>query len=408
MEKKRYLTAREAAEALGISRATLYAYVSRGLVRSEETEGKSRAKRYRREDVEALQRRKALRRDPARAAETALHFGAPVLESAITLIAHGRIYYRGYDALHLAEQRPVEEVAALIWTGQLQTDDLFETDAGTETADLALIQGMSQQLDDLSPVEAFQAVLPLVAARDLSAYALSPAAVAQTGARILRLLTMVTTGRGLAGDIVGSLRQGCSLHGSQTADLLNAALILCADHELNVSSFTARCVASAGSTPYAVVMGGLAALQGSKHGGYTERVEALFREAGTPSGARAAVASRLKRGEGIPGFGHPLYPEGDPRGQALLQRVSAVYPDRPAVALARAIALEVAQATGARPNLDFGLVALTRALALPSGTALALFALGRTIGWLGQAMEQYQRDQMIRPRARYVGPQPDS
>jgi citrate synthase len=218
---------------------------------------------------------------------------------------------------------------------------------------------------------------------------------------------MVAIGRGLAGGIVDSLQQGWSLHGSQTTALLNVALILCADHELNVSSFTARCVASAGSTPYAVVMGGLAALQGHKHGGYTERVEALFREAGAPSGARAAIASRLKRGEGIPGFGHRLYPDGDPRGQALLQMVSAVYPGRAAVALAQAIVSEVAQATGARPNLDFGLVALARALALPPGTALALFALGRTIGWLGQAMEQYQRDQMIRPRARYVGPQPE-
>ena len=92
------------------------------------------------------------------------------------------------------------------------------------------------------------------------------------------------------------------------ATLLNRALVLCADHELNVSSFTARCVASAGATPYAVVVAGLAALGGVKHGGNTERVEAFLAESEAAGGAREAIASRLRRGEAVPGFGHPLYP----------------------------------------------------------------------------------------------------
>ena len=202
------------------------------------------------------------------------------------------------------------------------------------------------------------------------------------------------------------LQQGWIPDQPQAAALLNAALILCADHEFNVSSFTARCVASAGSMPYQVVLAGLAALQGVKHGRVTERVEAFWREAGTPAGVRASLANYLKRGETIPGFGHPLYPTGDPRGRLLLELTTTAYPASPAVALAQAIIAEAFDLIGEYPTLDFGLITLARALNLPPGGAITLFALGRTIGWIGHAIEQYQLDRMIRPRAQYRGRQP--
>lgn len=406
MNKNRYLTAQEAAATLEITLPTLYAYVSRGLIRSEETEGKTRRKRYRLEDIEALKARKELRRNPAKAAETALHFGAPVLESAIALIAGGRLYYRGHDVLALARDHFFEEVAALIWTEELETADLFT--GALETAVLTPYKTLAAQLDTLAPVEAFQVVLPLAATADLAAYDLSPTAVMRTGARILHLLTAVATGKRPAAGIAASLQQAWVPQAPPAAAALNAALILCADHELNVSSFTARCVASAGSNPYAVVSAGLAALQGHKHGGHTARVAALLREIDTPSQARPVIAGRLKRGEGIPGFGHRLYPDGDPRGQALLALVSEMCPGEAAVTLAQTVAAEVRQTIGLQPTIDFGLVTLARALQLPSGAAIALFALGRTAGWIGHALEQYQIDRIIRPRARYSGRQPAS
>jgi citrate synthase len=193
---------------------------------------------------------------------------------------------------------------------------------------------------------------------------------------------------------------------SHAATSLNAALVLCADHELNVSAFTARCVASAGSNPYAVVAAGLAALQGTKHGGHTERSEALLQEAGTPAGVRPAIASRLRRGEGIPGFGQVLYPEGDPRATALIRLASETCPESPVLELATAVMEDVHTVIGERPNIDFGLAVLSRVRGLPAGAGLALFAIGRSIGWLGHAMEQYQQDHVIRPRARYVGDPP--
>ena len=406
MSKDRYLTARQAAEELDISLATLYAYVSRGLIRSEATGGDTRTRRYRLEDVQKLKQRKEQQRNPGKVAESALHWGAPVMESALTLIANGRLFYRGYDAIQLATTHTVEQVAALLWTGELPADPsgLFETTGDALSAQVAAVR---QQLADVPPVEAFQVLLPLAAAHDLAAYDLRPAAVIQTGGRILRLLTAIAAEeRAVSDGIVPTLQQRWRPNDDRALALLDAALILCADHELNVSAFTARCVASAGSTPYAVVIAGLSALQGVKHGGHSARVEALLREAGTPTGVRLALAQRLKRGEKIPGFGHQLYPDGDPRGAALLQLTSAAYPDSPAVVLSQALIEQVQSLIGEHPTIDFGLATLSAALELPPGSPLTLFALGRTIGWIGHAIEQYELDRIIRPRARYIGEQP--
>ena len=173
-----------------------------------------------------------------------------------------------------------------------------------------------------------------------------------------------------------------------------------------MTSFAARCVASAAASPYAVVSAGLAALGGAKHAGRGARIEALFREVADPERAHDVLAGRLRRGEEIPGFGHPLFPEGDPRGMLLLELTRAALPQRSAVLLATEVARAAQDLLGEQPDVEFGLVTLAGALGLPAGGANAIFALGRTIGWIGHAMEEYLADRIIRPRARYVGEQP--
>jgi citrate synthase len=396
----RFLTAQEAAAELGISLTTLYAYASRGMLRSEAVPGDPRARRYPAGDVQRLKDKKELRKDPEKAAPKALSWGAPVLESALTLVQDGRLYYRGRDVVELARSASVEEVAALLWTGDpSEAGRLFrEKPPALPPWAKGLFKG------DLSPVERCQVALPLAGASDLAAWDLRQ--VAATGARILRFLAGVATGRAPAGSVAATLQRGW---GSDRSDLIrpmNAALIFAADHELNVSAFTARCVASASANPYDVVSAGLAALKGARHGGHTERVEVLFREAGSASGARRALADRLRRGEEIPGFGQPLYPEGDPRGRALLDLASEIAPESPAVDLARTLAEAGRELIREHPTIDFGLVTLARTLGLPERTPLALFALGRTIGWLGHAIEEYNLGRLIRPRAAYVGEPP--
>lgn len=412
MGEDRYLTAREAAGELGISTATLYAYVSRGLIRSEATGGKRRDRRYRAEDVSRLRERKEQRRDPARVARSALDWGTPVMESAITLIADGRVYYRGRDAVDLSGSFSLEQVAELIWTGDMpqgsreRPPELFRASVGEPIApDSPRVVG--GEIGRRTWTDTFAMALHGAAAEDPAAYDLRAAAVSRTGARILRLLVASTVGVPDTGDTVArSLQRRWVPRDPAAAGLIDRTLVLCADHELNVSSFTARCVASAGSTPYAVVVAGLAALGGVKHGGNTERVEAFLDEIEASDDAERAVAARLRRGEAVPGFGHPLYPDGDPRAEALLAVLAGAYPSSGERQRAAEAAKAVGDLMNERPNVDFALVALARTLRLPPGAALALFALGRTVGWVGHAIEQYQADMILRPRALYVGEQP--
>jgi citrate synthase len=390
-----WLSSAEAADHLGVSRATLYAYVSRGLVRSSAVPGDSRGRRYAREDVERLRGRSEERRDPQKTAERALHFGVPVLESAITLISGDRLFYRGHDVAELARTRSLEEVASLIWTGTFEGE--------VAATDLHVVAG-GRSVEGLPFITRAQSMLPLVAVRDPLALDLRPRSVAQTGWRILNLLASVAAESSeLADTIEETLRLHWSVKAPHAADLLRAALILCADHELNVSSFTARCVASAGANPYSVVVAGLSAIEGPKHGGMSARVETMFEELRRARDVKRALADRLRRGEPLFGFGHRLYESGDPRAKVLFELLQTHLPKSVEVRLALEISAAGEELIHETSTIDFALVALQRALKLPSGSALTLFAIGRSIGWIGHAIEQYGRDELIRPRAKYVG-----
>ena len=397
----RYLTAGQAAAELGVSLPTLYSYVSRGMVRSEVAEEGRRSRRYRAEDVRALKERKERRRDPERVAEGTLRWGAPVLESGITLVDGGRLFYRGRDVEGLAAGCSIEEVAALIWTGDpSKAAEVFPGGTGSLSP---RVRGTLVTLGGLPPVELFQVLLPVASAEDPVGYDLRPAGVVGTGARILRLMAGVVGGEG-AGRTAERLRRGWCPGEPGAAALLDAALVFCADHELPVSTFAARCVASSGATPYAAVQAGLAALGGTRHGGMTELAGVFLDEVAASGDARKVIAGRLRRGDGLPGFGHPLYPDGDPRGAGLLRILAGAMPGSPAVALSGAVVEEVGGLTGERPTVDLALATVARALGLPAGGAVALFAVGRTVGWIGHAIEQYASNTLIRPRARYVGP----
>lgn len=406
MPQSSYLTASQAAAELGVKLPTLYAYVSRGLIRSEEIGNTKRERYYDAEDVQRLKQRQQQRRDPTSMVAGALDWGAPVLESALTLIRDGRLYYRGQDVMTLASQHTVEDVASLLWEGNFHAHGLAWNKPIPKPA-RAQMENLISHVRPYSLIESFQMALLMSAAEDPAAYDLRPDTVRQTGVRILRLMTAVAARKVPVDGIAQTLSQSWAPDQQpDVARLLNTALILLADHEFNVSSFTARCVASAGATPYAVVTAGLAALQGTKHGGAVNRVEALLDEIHKPANARRVLARRLKRGEDIPGFGHKLYPEGDPRARALLERMRETSPRSPALSLSKAVMQAARSLIGEEPNSDFALAVLVRLLKLPEGYGLGIFALGRAIGWLAHAMEQYESNVLIRPRARYTGVMP--
>lgn len=410
MPTKRYLSAKEAAKMLDISVSTLYAYVSRGLIRSEQGAEDTRQRRYYTEDVEKLLARKEGRRNPETLAKDALHWGAPVLDSSITLIDNDNLYYRGHDVKQLARENSVEEVAALIWLDDMsKAQQLFDLDVHVSAQKYeTMLLHMEVDGAELTPIQELLSFLPSAAADDETAYDLRPSMVAVTGARIMRLMASVAAGdvpENLS--IPAMLQQGWCPSDENASAVLNTALIVTADHELNASSFAARVVASAGSTPYAAVIAGLSALQGVKHGGYTERVEAFFDEATSPDKIRDVMRARLRRGEVIPGFGHKLYANSDPRAKIVYDLLSQHYSSSPEWEFVQEVIETAEELIGEFPTIDTMLVAVSRILQLPRGSALELFALGRTIGWIGHAIEQYQTNRIIRPRARYTGSHPN-
>jgi citrate synthase len=399
--RSRYLSARDAASLLGVTAASLYAYVSRGRIHAETDPRNPRKSRYLTADIERLRDQAQARLHPDIAARKSLSWGIPILESALTLIDDGRLYYRGRDALQLATTSRFEEVVRLLWSWDAERKI-------PEMENQRACRNAVAHVRPLPVMERLQAILPFAAADDPAAFDLRPETVGITGWRILHLLTAavtLTAGEGSA-SIAARLARGWNVRAAQKCRLLEMALILCADHELNVSAFAARVVASTGSSPYDVVGAGLAALRGPRHGGYTARIETFLDEAGSPARVRRTMSDRLRRGESVPGFGHPLYPDGDPRARLLFDRLEKEWSGSAATAYLRASVDAGGTLLGEYPTLDFGLVLLRRALKLPRGSALVLFALGRTAGWIAHAMEQYAVKSLMRPRAAYIGPRP--
>ena len=380
------LSAQEAAAALGVSRPTLYAYVSRGLIASEPGEGPSRARRYPRQSIDDLIAARARARDRDLAAHGQLHWGLPVLDSHLTLIEDGRCYYRGRDVVALSCGSTFEEVAALLWTGEPD-----------EAAILLPPGGADGRRPDGPVVAALTAHLAAAGEGSLATLGAAGAVALRGAARVVQGLFTAAGARG-EGTLAERLARGW---GSERSADIDAALILCADHELNVGSFTARCVASADAGVEHMLLAALCALRGRRHGGLTDRVEALVRDAATDGPARAAERA-LQDGGALPGFGHPLYPDGDPRAAELLRLATPL--NEPVAGL---VALAEDQ-LGVRPTLDLGLAVLARALGLPAGAALGIFALGRSAGWIAHALEARRADRLIRPRARYVGIPPSA
>jgi citrate synthase len=404
-----WIDAGAAAALLGIRRATLYAYVSRGLVRSvPAVDGRSR--RYLRSDLDTLRARRDAHAGHGAAAAGAMRWGEPVLESALTHITPAGPRYRGWSALALAEAVSFEAAAELLWTGALPG------------------RPPRWRADDLGvPVRRLAALLP-AAARPLDAMMLALAAleVAATSRGDASEEAAMARGRTLVRRLVASValpgrpgRLRAALAAETVAESLlvafgapvspprvratEAALILVADHELNPSSFAARIPASVGADLHAALGAAIQALSGPLHGAAADFVEAMVAEARGPGGAIRVVGERLRRGESVPGFGHRLYPGGDPRAAPLLAHAETLAPRSAAVRTVRAFADAMALAAQERPTVDLGLCALAAALGLPPGGAVALFAAGRTAGWIAHALEQRRAGFALRPRARYVG-----
>jgi len=379
-----WISAQEAMARLGVRPQTLYAYVSRGRVQMRPDPTDPRRSLYLAADVAGLAERRSRSRKRSDVAAGAIAWGEPVMASAITTVSGGRLFYRGRDAIGLAETESLESVARLLRGGHGVALKRFERRAPPPHTDLVV-----------------RAMLALAAraASDPPARGRSPMALAVEAATLLDVLADAAAGAAGAGLIHDRLALAWgAAPGGEAADVIRRMLVLVADHELNASAFAARVAASTGASLAAAALAGLATLTGPRHGGATAALRGFAQEA-AQLGAREAVARRLADDRALPGFGHPLYPQGDPRAQALLVRFQAP----PGLAALRE---RVETVTGQAPNIDFALMAACEALGLPANAPFGLFATARCAGWIAHAIEQGQSDALIRPRARYIGPEP--
>jgi citrate synthase len=389
-----YLSATEAAAELAVSPATLYAYVSRGLIRSEPG-ATARSRRYRADDVRALKNRRA----PMVESQGLKAADLPVLDTEVSTITADGPIYRGVYATALAETATFEQAATLLW-------DAKASDPFTKSNMPIISPAMRKILDatkDAPPIDRAIAVLSQAAEADPRAYNSVSEGRAATGARIMRLVVAAITGtEPTAEPLHKQIARAWAPKHKHAEDLIRRTLVLMADHELNSSTFTVRCAASTGISLYDAMIAGLVALKGPRHGGVGPLASKLV-DTLLEGDIAAIVRERVALGERFPGFGHMVYRESDPRATSLFGALVKAGIDK---RLAVEIPERIREATGAFPNCDYALTCMRRALDMPQGSETTIFAMSRTAGWIAHASEQLESRKLIRPRARYVGPAP--
>ena len=423
----RRLTSAEAAARLGIKPATLYAYVSRGLLHPERS---SKGSTFDLQEVVHLARSARHPASPGRATTAGgSSFGGkrlpdpgggdPVFVTELTLIEYGRLYYRGVDAVELSRSATFEQAAEWLWTGETVAIDRppprWVLPAVTE---LALARTLESLPEGASLLERYMAAVLAASFCDELRHDLTPAGVPVTGRVLLSVMAASlpnaprTNGSGKVPSISARVWRGLTgraPHASGVA-ALEAALVLAADHELAPSTLAGRVAAAFRADPYAVVMSALGPASGSWQSGSTgapSEVESLLRESDAV-GAERAIGDRLRRTGEVPhGFGMPLYPDGDPRGKELLSRLDGVGSPRRLETVRRLV--DVGRSRGfAPPNFDLGLGALSYCAWMAPGAGQAIFTLGKVAGWLAHAIEEYSMPTRFRSRGDYVGPLPDA
>jgi citrate synthase len=402
-----WISAPEAAKRLGIKQTSLYAYVSRGVLSRRRDEGR-RASLFDAAEVDQLARKTRQQR--------AGRSGGLVVETAVTQITGDTLRYRGHDVLDLAGSYRFEDVAALLWTAAPSAEPADPWRAIPE----ALAAGRAAQAAlpaATLPFERLQVIVPTLAAGDKFRLHLDQRAVIVAGKSLIAGLTdalprasaapgtaapdSAAQALSIAARLAAKLCQGAVPPG--LVRVLDSALVLIADHELAGSTLAVRVAASMQADPYAVVATGLGAMGGALHGGAALGAEDLLASAASPGDTPQLVADVLRRGDRLPGFGHFVYETQDPRANMLLKLLRGYAPSSRQLAVAVSIMDEMRGRGLPEPNVEFALAALARVAGMARGSSEAIFAIGRTAGWIAHALEEYQQNRPIRPRGFYTG-----
>jgi citrate synthase len=396
-----WMGAEAAAARLGVKPQTLYAYVSRGLVHSEPVPG-TRRSRFLRADVERLAARQ---RGGGRARGLEV-----IVETELTMLdPGGRLAYRGWDVVAAVRSGATfEEIATWLWTGEREAQPCQAPAAALDAA-----TRVTEAMGGLPVMDRVRAVVLAARGTDPLRDDRRPVAVAMAGRALVA--TVVDTLPLVDGalppppgaPVARRLWSRLTAHPPEPerVRVLEAALVLLADHELAASTLAARVTASTWADPYLVVEAGLAALGGPLHGAASRAARDVLREIDGGVSPAEAVGRRLRDRQLIPGFGHSVYRERDPRAALLLELLDDVG------ALSDP-EIEVMGTMSERglpfPNVDFAIASMAERHDMIEEAGEVLFATTRTVGWLAHAVEEYQHRLRFRPRAVYTGPAPSS
>ena len=403
------LTTREAARRLGVKVETLYAYVSRGLVERQVSDD-GRTSMFDSQVIESLARRGRPRQSSR---STSLNM---LIETKLTSLSPSGVRYRGVPSSELALSHTFEDVAELIWSGTLP-----DCSSPWEATRLRVPGSHKLPLGDVVRLAAAQAAATLPHATALDAESVATAgrrliasitdALPTAGAQgVPRLVLPAAAGEGAKprrDTIAGRLWIRLSPRRPQPGMLavLNGALVLLADHELAASTLAVRVAATTRADPAAAITTGLGVLSGPLHGGASRVARAMLERAGEV-GATRAVSDILRKGERIPGFGHRVYVEADPRAVVLLDLLHRASGHTRAMAIVDDVHAAVTRSIDQHANVDYALAAMAMIGQMVTDGGEVVMSIARMAGWLGHAIEEYNESPLrFRPRASYIGPQ---
>lgn len=391
------LTTIEAAARLGVKRETLYAYVSRGLLdRTLSLDGRTSLF-----DARQVDDLRTSRRRPARGELRT------VITTGITELDEAGHRYRGIPVADLADQT-FESVADLIWGNRGEWAVPVELHHAVTV--------VAEKLPEATPpIDQLRIAIAIASGFDPLRHSPAPSAHAAAGRSMIGAIsavlgasspTPVDRSSSVAESLASALSDG-NPDPHDAALAVDLALVLLADHGLAASTFSARIAASVRADPYSIVAAGMGPVGGQLHGAASLGVHQLFLDAAA-AGVAEAVGRHLASGQRLPGVGHTIYIDVDPRELLLRSLIEDVWADDPRLVIVTALREALHQHVDLVTNIDFSLGALTWLMNAPPWAGEVIFATARIVGWIAHGIEEFsEKPVRFRPTARYV-PTPSS
>lgn len=405
-DRQRRLSTAQASARLGIKPATLYAYVSRGLISSERAVD-APGSTFDALDVEALARSR--KPGPGSAAPAT---GTPlmVLDAPFALLRDDSLYYRGLPAAKLARKHSFEQIAQWLWGDSAAPAAEPVVFHAAPVAVVAAARACRLLGPQARGIDFMLQALLCAASRDPLKRNLDQQATAKLGGEVIAQLVAALPGASGRGTGIAD-KLWFKLTGRSAseidAQLINMVLVLLLDHDLAASTFAARVAASAGAHPYAAMISGLAAADSALHGSASVAAREILFAVISGQSPEGAIARQLSRGNGIPGFGHRIYCRQDPRAAVLFSAMRDLDEYQPALKAAAALSAVVHSRTDYPANIDLALGVLMLGSGMAEDAGQTIFVVARSAGWLAHIMDEYRQPPLrLRPVGEYSGPLP--